>query len=170
MDSVDALEVILELINTRPLGRRPDALENLRYLSPQLLELALGHRTQLPLAAQASRSAAEVRQLRDALAAAVLASSPSRTDRALQELMDAGPLETTPGTRPGPLAAELAWALIPLLHQAAAEGALEGIMVCPEPACQTVFLNRNRQQRRRYCSPRCGTRARMSRYRARNTT
>lgn len=68
------------------------------------------------------------------------------------------------------MVAELAQALIPLLHRAAAEGVLEWVMVCPDPACQTVFLNRARQQHRRYCSSRCGTRARMSRYRQRHST
>lgn len=76
MDGVDALEVTLGLINTRPLGRRPDALEHLRDLSPHLLELALGHRAQLPRDAQAPGSAAALRRLRYALAAAVLAGSP----------------------------------------------------------------------------------------------
>lgn len=167
MDPLDALEAALELINSRPLGRRPDALEHLRDISPQLLELVPRQKAASTIEAPASRSIAEVRQFRDALALALLTDTSTQAHQALEELMDISPPEASLDGTPEPLVAELAQALIPLLQRAASEGALQWILVCPDPACRTVFLNRGHNRRRRYCSPRCGTRARMARHRQR---
>lgn len=167
MDPLDALEAALELINSRPLGRRPDALEHLRDISPQLLELVPRQKAASAVDAPASRSIAEVRQLRDALALAILAETPTQAHQALEELMDISPPDATPDGTSDPLADKLAHALVPLLQRAATEGALQWVLVCPDPACRTVFLNRAHKRHRRYCSPRCGTRARMARHRQR---
>ena len=169
MDPLDALEAALELINSRPLGRRPDALEHLRDISPQLLELVPRQKATSANDAPAWRSIAEVRQLRDTLALALLAGTPTQAHQTLEELMDINPPEASLDRTPEPLAAELAQALTPLLQQAIAEGAMEWVQTCPDRACQTVFLNRARTRRRRYCSRRCGTRARMVRHRQRHS-
>ncbi|WP_101853269.1 CGNR zinc finger domain-containing protein [Kocuria flava] len=169
MDPLDALEAALELINSRPLGRRPDALEHLRDISPQLLELVPRQKATSANDTPAWRSIAEVRQLRDTLALALLAGTSTQAHQTLEELMDINPPEASLDRTPEPLAAELAQALIPLLQRAATEGALQWVLVCPDPACRTVFLNRAHNRRRRYCSPRCGTRARMARHRQRQS-
>lgn len=169
MDLLDVLEATLKLINTRPLGRRPDALERPSNISPRLLELIPRQNATSSVDVRTSESVTEVRQLRDAFALAVLAESPTEAHRALQQLRDVSPAKTTPDGASGSLAAELAQALIPLLQQAIAEGAMEWVQTCPDRACQTVFLNRARTRRRRYCSRRCGTRARMVRHRQRHS-
>ncbi|WP_424348046.1 CGNR zinc finger domain-containing protein [Kocuria sp. CH-021] len=43
--------------------------------------------------------------------------------------------------------------------------ALGWVQACPNPTCQTEFLNRAHNQRRRYCSPRCCTHTRVARRR-----
>ncbi|MHC5559275.1 CGNR zinc finger domain-containing protein [Kocuria sp. U4B] len=175
MDLMEATEAVLVLINTRPVGRRPDGLNRWSDLGPLVDELTPPRRTGNPPPADgATADIAEARRLREALTAVVLADSPARAAECLEELAAAhGTVDHTPGghrsahavSGRGSPVAELAAAVIPLLHQAVAAGVLERIGVCPDAVCRTVFLDRSPARRRRYCSPRCATRARMSRHR-----
>ncbi|WP_309125117.1 CGNR zinc finger domain-containing protein [Kocuria sp.] len=175
MDLLEATDAVLVLVNTRPVGRRPDGLNRWSDLGPLFAELATHRPTgNPPPADDATAGIAEARHLREALTAVVLADSPTRAAQRLEELAAAhGTVDHTPGGhhRPnlvpgrGSPVAELAAAVTPLLHQAVAAGVLERIGVCPDALCRTVFLDRSPARRRRYCSPRCATRARMHRHR-----
>jgi predicted RNA-binding Zn ribbon-like protein len=175
MDLMEATEAVLLLVNTRPVGRRPDGLNRWSDLGPLVAELAthspMGNP---PPADDATADTAEARRLREALTAVVLADSPTRAAERLEELAAAsGAMNCSPdghhephavaGSRPP--VAELATAIIPLLQQAVAAGVLDRIGVCPDAVCRTVFLDRSPARRRVYCSPRCATRARMHRHR-----
>ncbi|MHC5560852.1 CGNR zinc finger domain-containing protein [Kocuria sp. U4B] len=175
MDPMQATEAVLVLVNTRPVGRRPDGLNRWSDLGPLVAELAPPRPTGSTAPADdATADIAEARGLREALTAVVLADSPTRAAERLEELAAThGTLNHTPsGHRSahavsgrGSLVAKLATAVIPLLHQAVVTGVLDRIGVCPDAVCRTVFLDRSPARRRVYCSPRCATRARMSRHR-----
>jgi predicted RNA-binding Zn ribbon-like protein len=175
MDPLQATEAVLVLVNTRPVGRRPDGLNRWADLGPLFAELATHRPTGSPPPADdATADIAEARRLREALTAVVLADSPTRAAQCLEELATAhGTVNHFPGhyqqshlvTGRGSPVAELATAVTPLLHQAVTAGVLDRIGVCPDAVCRTVFLDRSPARRRRYCSPRCATRARMSRHR-----
>lgn len=171
MDPTQALEAVLALINTRPLGRRPEGLHRWANLDPQLTQLLPGTAAENR---PPSTAVTHMRQVRDALITIVLSDSPGQATEQLNDLAascgrihppSSGHPQRQPATGTAPPAAELMVALIPLLHQAVAEGALERIGVCPDLICQNLFLDRTRTRTRRYCSSRCSTRARMNRHR-----
>lgn len=178
MDPLKATEAVLALINTRPLGCRPDGLNRWADLDPELVELALDGRVpRAPSGDELIVVMDEVRRLRAALAAAVLMDSDAQTVQQFNDLAviygltprpEAADHQSHPAHDDGSLMTELVAALLPPLRQAMTEGALERIGICPDTACQTVFLDRSRGRIRRYCSARCATRARMAKHRQRS--
>lgn len=162
--ALEAVDAMLGLVNTRPLGPRPDGFHRGNPLDPALLEL-IGHTstTRFLTDLGTAEHITEVRRLRDAISAVLLADTATSAHQSLDRLAAtyhcAGEGDGTPSP-----ATVLAVALLPLLRLAVEQGVLQRIGVCPAP-CHTVFLDGSRTRRRRYCSPRCGTRARMAKHR-----
>jgi hypothetical protein len=161
---LEAVEVMLGLVNTRPLGSRPDGFHRSSPLGPALLEL-IGHTSAPTFLSDlgTAEHVTEVRRLREAITAVLLADTATSAHQALDRLADTYRCGWEGDGTPSP-ATVLSVALLPLLRLAVGQGVLQRIGVCPAP-CHTVFLERSRHRRRRYCSPRCGTRARMAKHR-----
>lgn len=158
MNPVEAVEAVLALVNTRPLERRPDGLNCWTDLG--LLGSTSGSVDFVP-GTTSILEAVEIRRLREALAAVVLASTPSEAQRQLQHLTAtySRTAQSTEDDR-SPVA-DLAAALVLPLAQAIAHGVLQRVGVCPDGSCQRVFLGHPLGRPRRYCSSRCSTRVHM---------
>lgn len=177
MNPLEAVEATLVLLRTRPLQRRPDGLNHWADLQALLQGCGLGIQARVPLDVDEEvQTVADARRMRDALAVAMVAGSAEAALELLHELMASQELDPSPdtghgrgyppGSRGRPIAA-VAAVLLPTLCQAVIEGVLQRVRICPDAVCQTVFLDPARGRPQRYCSPRCGTRARMRRHRSR---
>lgn len=161
---LEAVDAMLGLVNTRPLGPRPDGFHRGSPLGPALLGL-IGRTstTRFLTDLGTAEHITEVHRLRDAITAVALADTATSAHQILDRLAAAHHCAGKGDGTPSP-ATVLAVALLPLLRLAVDQGALQRIGVCLAP-CHTVFPDRARNRRRRYCSPRCGHRARMAKHR-----
>jgi predicted RNA-binding Zn ribbon-like protein len=165
---VDATELALALIRTRPLGHWPEELRSWDDLEP-LLDHAR-------LARADNDTLDDVRTLRDALVIPLLSPSDTEVANALNALSIAYGVHPWLDIEHGEachrgcderLVTQLAAALVPGLMQARATGLLQRVGVCADAACDTAFLDQSPNTRRRYCCTRCATRARVAQHRRR---
>ncbi|BBC33710.1 hypothetical protein SGFS_050040 [Streptomyces graminofaciens] len=123
---------------------------------------------------------AAVRELRESLRVTLLAHAghpPHRTVTPLGELLAEAPLLVAisgedgsatlrPAADPAPLAARVAAAVA----QALTEGTWQRLKACEAPDCHWAYYDRSPAGRGRWCSMQvCGARAKMRRYRAKQT-
>lgn len=165
---IEVTKLALALIRTRPLGHWPEELRSWSDLDPLLVTARLSR--------AASDALAEVRALRDALVVPVLSPSDAEAATALNALSVAYRLHPWLDSEQGEVAyrgndarlvTELAAILVPGLMQARATGLFLRVGVCDDTACDTAFLDESPNTRRRYCSTRCATRARVAEHRRR---
>lgn len=168
MDTVHAAELALRLIRSRPLGHWPEELHTWADLAPLLAQAGI-HRSP-------EDDLDDVRALRTALVTPLLSHSDADAAEALNTLV------ARYGLRPwldpdsggaghrgadNRMSTRLAALVVPALIQARASGLLHRVGVCADDACDTAFLDSSRNARRRYCSSRCATRARVAQHRRR---
>ena len=169
MESEDAVKLALKLIRSRPLARWPEELVTWADLTPILTE------AELPAEPGAPKDLEAVRALRDRLVVPLLSSSDAEAADALNALVELYELRPYLGERgirytgrDSGLSTDLAALLVPGLMQARSRGLTRYIGICADNTCDTAFLDQTKAKRRRYCSPQCATRARVTRHRERN--
>jgi predicted RNA-binding Zn ribbon-like protein len=177
-DTQHALLTVVDLVNSRASGRRPDRMAALDDLT------AFVERREVSDAGALGESdLAAVRRLRDRLLAVVLADDDTDAVRLVNDLVadgrttprltdhDGWPLHMhyyAPGARVAEhLAADCGMALAFVI----AAGERQRLAVCAAPDCDRVLVDLSRNRSKRYCDSRtCGNRLHVAAYRARQKT
>ena len=177
-DTQHALMTVVDLVNSRASGSRPDRMADLDDLT------SFVERRQVSDAgAMGESDLAAVRRLRDRLHAIVLADDDADAVRLVNELVadgrttprltdhDGWPLHMhyyAPGVRVAEhLAADCGMALAFVI----AAGERQRLAVCAAPDCDRVLVDLSRNRSKRYCDSRtCGNRLHVAAYRARQKT
>ena len=177
-DTQHALLTVVDLVNSRASGSRPDRISSLDDLT------AFVERREVSDAGVVGESdLAAVRRLRDRLLAVVLADDDTDAVRLVNDLVadgrttprltdhDGWPLHMhyyAPGARVAEhLAADCGMALAFVI----AAGERQRLAVCAAPDCDRVLVDLSRNRSKRYCDSRtCGNRLHVAAYRARQKT
>lgn len=177
-DTQHALMTVVDLVNSRASGSRPDRMADLDDLT------GFVERRQVSDAGELGESdLAAVRRLRDRLRAIVLADDDADAVRLVNDLVadgrttprltdhDGWPLHMhyyAPGARVAEhLAADCGMALAFVI----AAGERQRLAVCAAPDCDRVLVDLSRNRSKRYCDSRtCGNRLHVAAYRARRKT
>ena len=177
-DTQHALLTVVDLVNSRSSGSRPDRMASLDDLT------AFVERREVSDAGVVGESdLAAVRRLRDRLLAIVQADDDADAVRLVNDLVadgrttprltdhDGWPLHMhyyAPGARVAEhLAADCGMALAFVI----AAGERQRLAVCAAPDCDRVLVDLSRNRSKRYCDSRtCGNRLHVAAYRARQKT
>jgi predicted RNA-binding Zn ribbon-like protein len=177
-DTQHALLTVVDLVNSRASGSRPDRMASLDDLT------AFVERREVSDAGVVGESdLAAVRRLRDRLLAIVQADDDADAVRLVNDLVadgrttprltdhDGWPLHMhyyAPGARVAEhLAADCGMALAFVI----AAGERQRLAVCAAPDCDRVLVDLSRNRSKRYCDSRtCGNRLHVAAYRARQKT
>ncbi|HET9944627.1 MAG TPA: CGNR zinc finger domain-containing protein [Actinomycetes bacterium] len=177
-DTQHALMTVVDLVNSRESGSRPDCLADLDDLTAFVERRAVSE-----AGALGESDLAAVRRLRDRLRAIVLADDDAEAVRLVNDLVadgrttprltdhDGWPLHMhyyAPGARLAEhLAADCGMALAFVI----AAGERQRLAVCAAPDCDRVLVDLSRNRSKRYCDSRtCGNRLHVAAYRARQKT
>ena len=177
-DTQHALMTVVDLVNSRESGSRPDCLADLDDLTAFVERRAVSEPGAL-----GDSDLAAVRRLRDRLRAIVLADDDAEAVRLVNDLVadgrttprltdhDGWPLHMhyyAPGARLAEhLAADCGMALAFVI----AAGERQRLAVCAAPDCDRVLVDLSRNRSKRYCDSRtCGNRLHVAAYRARQKT
>jgi predicted RNA-binding Zn ribbon-like protein len=174
-DTQHALMTVVDLVNSRESGSRPDRMADLDDLTA-----FVERREVSDTGALGESDLAAVRRLRDRLRAIVLADDDAEAVRLVNDLVadgrttprltdhDGWPLHMhyyAPGARVAEhLAADCGMALAFVV----AAGERQRLAVCAAPDCDRVLVDLSRNRSKRYCDSRtCGNRLHVAAYRAR---
>jgi predicted RNA-binding Zn ribbon-like protein len=177
-DTQHALATVVDLVNTRASGNRPDRLADLADLMA-----FVARREVSEVGSLGESDLAAVRRLRDRLHAIVLAGDEAEAIRLVNALVadgrttprltdhDGWPLHMhyhAPGARLAEhLAADCGMAVAFVI----AAGERARLAVCAAPDCDQVLVDLSRNRSKRYCDSRtCGNRLHVAAYRARQKT
>ena len=177
-DTQHALGTVVDLVNTRASGTRPDRLADLADLTA-----FVERREVSEVDAPGESDLAALRRLRDRLHAIVLAADEAEAIRLVNALVadgrttprltdhDGWPLHMhyhAPGARLAEhLAADCGMAIAFVI----AAGERGRLAVCAAPDCDQVLVDLSRNRSKRYCDSRtCGNRLHVAAYRARQKT
>jgi predicted RNA-binding Zn ribbon-like protein len=160
-----SVQLLIDFVNTRPIGRRPDMFGDAELATAYLrncgLEVDLGE-----------RELTRVRRLRDALVR-VLGTDPDDGDdwRVINELAAKTPLTVRfePGPNAGLTSHDTVGRMIGEIQAAIAADRWTRLHLCANDVCAVAFYDASRSRTQRWHSyETCGNRANVAKYRARS--